>query len=66
VTIQSVARALQILLLFSHRRPQMKAVLAFLDEVSLNAYLDRTKLVPFTPSTITTKKRLLEDLRGVR
>jgi IclR family KDG regulon transcriptional repressor len=43
-----------------------KAVLAFLDEVSLKAYLDRTKLVPFTPSTITTKKRLLEDLRGVR
>jgi DNA-binding IclR family transcriptional regulator len=43
-----------------------KAVLAFLDEVSLKAYLERTKLVPFTPSTITTKTRLLEDLRGVR
>jgi DNA-binding IclR family transcriptional regulator len=43
-----------------------KAVLAFLDEVSLKAYLDRTKLVPFTPSTITTRKRLLEDLRAIR
>jgi DNA-binding IclR family transcriptional regulator len=43
-----------------------KAVLGFLDEVSLKAYLDRTTLVPFTPTTITTKKRLLEDLRAVR
>jgi DNA-binding IclR family transcriptional regulator len=43
-----------------------KAVLAFLDEASLKAYLDRTKLVPFTPATITAKKRLIEDLQGVR
>jgi IclR family transcriptional regulator, KDG regulon repressor len=43
-----------------------KAVLAFLDDGSLKAYLDRTKLVPFTPCTITTRKQLLEDLRGVR
>ncbi len=43
-----------------------KAVLAFLEEASLMAYLNRTKLVPFTPSTITNRTRLLQDLLGVR
>lgn len=43
-----------------------KAVLAFLGEQELKEYLDRTKLVPFTNSTITKRKLLLVDLMETR
>ena len=43
-----------------------KAVLAFLGERELKAYLDRTRLIPFTASTITRRKQLLTDLKETR
>ncbi len=43
-----------------------KAILAFLDEQTLNAYLARTPLTAFTPSTITSRQKLIEDLKTAR
>ena len=43
-----------------------KAVLAYLEESKLKAYLDRIKLVPITADTISGKKRLLADLKETR
>ncbi len=43
-----------------------KAILAFLSEQRLNRYLEKTTLTAFTPSTITSKKRLIEDLEATR
>jgi DNA-binding IclR family transcriptional regulator len=43
-----------------------KAVLAFLREEELAAYLQRTELVAFTPSTVIEKVRLLVDLEATR
>ncbi|MFW6081406.1 MAG: IclR family transcriptional regulator [Desulfosalsimonas sp.] len=43
-----------------------KAILAFLDEQTLESYLSRTTITAFTPSTITSKKQLMEDLKATR
>ncbi|RJQ65314.1 MAG: IclR family transcriptional regulator [Desulfobacteraceae bacterium] len=43
-----------------------KAVLAFLDENQLRAYLERTELFPFTPATVTRKETLFADLEATR
>ncbi len=43
-----------------------KAILAFLPQKELEAYLERTRLTAFTQSTITDKNRLLEDLEDTR
>lgn len=39
-----------------------KSILAFMDDRELNAYLDRTELIPFTSKTITRRKQLLREL----
>ena len=43
-----------------------KAMLAHLKPEELNAYLDRTQLVPYTSETIVDKKVLLKDLEETR
>ena len=43
-----------------------KALLAFLDREELNTYLEQTKLVRHTSSTVTQKEKLLKELEGVR
>ena len=43
-----------------------KAILAFLNNEELNAYLSRTELIPYTPKTITQKERLLNELEETR
>jgi DNA-binding IclR family transcriptional regulator len=43
-----------------------KAVLAFLEDGELNAYLDNVTLVAMTPKTITAPKKLKADLTRVR
>lgn len=43
-----------------------KACLAFLGDEEINAYLDRIKLVSFTPSTIISKKQLQAELMETR
>jgi IclR family KDG regulon transcriptional repressor len=43
-----------------------KAILAFLNNEELNAYLSRTELIPYTPKTITQKERLLSELEETR
>jgi DNA-binding IclR family transcriptional regulator len=43
-----------------------KAILAFLNNEELNAYLSRTELIPYTPRTITQKERLLMELEETR
>jgi len=43
-----------------------KALLAFLNEEELDAYLQRTELVPYTAKTITQKEKLLRDLEKTR
>jgi IclR family KDG regulon transcriptional repressor len=43
-----------------------KAILAFLSDEELNAYLSQTKLVQYTPRTITRKERLLMELKETR
>lgn len=43
-----------------------KAVLAFLGEKQMTAYLQRTELVAFTPATVTERDRLLADLEATR
>ena len=43
-----------------------KALLAFLDHQELNAYLDRTELVPYTSKTITQREKLLRELEKTR
>ncbi len=43
-----------------------KAALAFLDEEEIKAYLSRVKLAPITATTITSKKRLLTELKEAR
>lgn len=43
-----------------------KAILAFLDEAQLEAYLSRTRLTAFTHATITEKEKLREDLAATR
>lgn len=43
-----------------------KAVLAFLDENQLTAYLNRTRLVAFTPTTCTQTAQLISDLEDTR
>ncbi|MFC1534733.1 IclR family transcriptional regulator [Thermodesulfobacteriota bacterium] len=40
-----------------------KAILAFLGDKEIDAYFRRTKLIQFTPSTITIKRRLLAELK---
>jgi DNA-binding IclR family transcriptional regulator len=39
-----------------------KAILAFLRDEELKAFLNQTKLVPYTPKTVTQKERLLREL----
>mgnify|MGYP001820302862 CR=1 FL=1 len=39
-----------------------KAILAWLPPDELAGYLERIRLIPYTPRTITDRKRLLEDL----
>jgi len=43
-----------------------KSVLAFLPSDELNDYLNRTKFSPHTKNTITSKKRLREELEEIR
>jgi DNA-binding IclR family transcriptional regulator len=43
-----------------------KAVLAFLPPDELTAYLKVVRFMSFTPNTITTKKRLRDDLKDAR
>ena len=43
-----------------------KAVLAFLPPEQLDAYMKNVRFMPFTPNTITTKKRLRDDLKAAR
>jgi DNA-binding IclR family transcriptional regulator len=43
-----------------------KVILASLSDEELNAYLSQTKLVPYTPKTITQKERLLRELKETR
>ena len=43
-----------------------KAILASLSEAELEEYLGRTKLVAFTPATITDKARLRKDLKSAQ
>jgi len=43
-----------------------KAILAFIDEQALRAYLDRADLIPYTPKTLTQRKQLLSDLGKIR
>jgi len=43
-----------------------KAILAFLAEETLNAYLSRTRLTAFTPHTNTDRDKLLADLETTR
>jgi len=43
-----------------------KALLAFLDDDTLQAYLNETELVPHTNSTIVSKDKLLVDLEKAR
>ena len=43
-----------------------KAILAWLLPDQLSDYLERTRLTPYTPRTITDRKRLLEDLEQAR
>lgn len=43
-----------------------KAVLAFIGEDELRAYIRRTELAPFTASTIIQRKALLSDLEATR
>jgi len=43
-----------------------KAILAFLDEAQVDAYLHRTRLAAFTHATITDEAKLREDLAATR
>lgn len=43
-----------------------KATIAFLNPNELQDYLNRTDLISYTPSTITRKKTLIQDLKEVR
>jgi IclR family KDG regulon transcriptional repressor len=43
-----------------------KAILAWLPPEELADYLERIRLTPYTPRTITDRKRLLEDLEQAR
>jgi DNA-binding IclR family transcriptional regulator len=43
-----------------------KAILAFLDEQALRAYLGQTALIPYTPKTLTQRRQLLSDLEKTR
>jgi DNA-binding IclR family transcriptional regulator len=43
-----------------------KALLAYQDPSITEAYLDATKLKPFTPKTITSTSRLREEIRKIR
>jgi IclR family transcriptional regulator, KDG regulon repressor len=43
-----------------------KVILAFLSDEELNAYLSQTKLVPYTPKTVTQKEWLLRELKETR
>ncbi len=43
-----------------------KAILAWLSEEKVNEYLNATALVPYTPNTLTDKRRLIEDLQKTR
>ncbi len=43
-----------------------KAILAFLSDQELKAYLNRTELVPYTAKTIVRKERLLRELQETR
>jgi len=43
-----------------------KAILAWLTPDELAGYLERTRMTPYTPRTITDHMRLLEDLEQTR
>jgi DNA-binding IclR family transcriptional regulator len=43
-----------------------KALLSFLDDEELDAYLERTELVAYTPNTIIQKDRLRRELKETR
>ena len=43
-----------------------KAILAFLPQEERDAFLQRVKLVPFTPNTITTREGLNEELEKIQ
>jgi DNA-binding IclR family transcriptional regulator len=43
-----------------------KLLLSAMDDVEIDAYLDRTELEAFTPRTITTRDELMEELRTIR
>jgi IclR family transcriptional regulator, pca regulon regulatory protein len=50
----------------AHSTSLGKAVLAFLPEPELAAFLDRFELKPFTRNTITDRSRFREELRRIR
>ncbi len=43
-----------------------RALLAYLEPVELEEYLDQTKLAAFTPHTITNRDRLIEELKQTK
>ena len=43
-----------------------KAVLAWMPAADLSAYLERVRLAPYTDHTLTSKKRLVDDLKETR
>ena len=43
-----------------------KAILAFLPDRQLDEYLQATELMPFTPNTVVSKDKLMEELKRIR
>jgi DNA-binding IclR family transcriptional regulator len=43
-----------------------KAILAFLPDRHLDEYLQTTELIPFTPNTVISKDKLMEELRHIK
>lgn len=43
-----------------------KVMLAFLEHDELKRYLSETELIPYTPSTITSREQLIEELKETR
>ncbi len=43
-----------------------KAILAYLPDRQLDEYLQATELIPFTPNTVVSKDKLMEELKRIR
>ncbi len=43
-----------------------KSILAFFGPNELNGYLEKNKLIPYTSATITTKNKLIKELKDIR